>query len=104
MRRRHNQRQRGPGGREHEKRLQSGEGGKRQNRRMKEIEGDETEGDGERQLLILRNSQTSQTQVRLAWAEATSFSFTDRLHRPAFTVHTDSLTDLLFCVFYMLRH
>lgn len=48
MRRRHNQRQRGPGGREHEKRLQSGEGGKRQNRRMKEIEGDETEGGGGR--------------------------------------------------------
>lgn len=46
MRRRHHQRQRGQGGREHERRLQSGKGGNRQNRRMKEIEGDETEGGG----------------------------------------------------------
>lgn len=61
------------------------------------------EEDGERQLLILRNSYTSHTQVRRAWAEATSFSFTDRLRSPAFTVHTDSLGFALLC-FYTSRN
>lgn len=69
MRRRHHQRQRGQGEREHERRLQSGEGGKRQNRRLKEIEGDETEGGGGRRR---KTASYSLKQLNLPYTSETS--------------------------------
>lgn len=69
MRRRHNQRQRGQGGREHEKRLQSGEGGKGQDGRAEEIEGDETEGGGGRRR---KTASYSLKQLNLPYTSETS--------------------------------
>lgn len=72
---------------------------------MKEIEGDETAGGGGRRR---QTASYSLKQPNLPYTSETGVgrghlpSFTDRLHGPAFTVHTDSLTDLLSCVFYML--